>query len=190
MTKVFLGLLASLALSKGMFISNKTDDGNFTAPPPGSHDRPIPPESWGTGGYPVLSDNHLSQQDYNMMEDGPPQIRSSFLMPYEMPNGMPVSTENYPMLPKGYPLPPNSGVNTQGSRMFNIPDLTYCNMILEAPVPPTADQVPWFCTCSLCKGANDAPKGERGDRGLPGNYALYYAYSLCRISKSFGKSLY
>lgn len=173
MIKVFLGLLASSALSKGMFINNKTDNGNFTPPPPGSPDRPIPSEYWGTGGYPPLPDNQLPKHDYSMMDGGPQQIRTGFLMPYEIPNGMPVPTENYPMLPKGYPLPPNSGVNSQGSRMFDMPDLTYCNMILEAPVPPTADQVPWFCTCTLCKGTNSAPKGERGDRGLPGNYAVY-----------------
>lgn len=173
MIKVFLGLLASSAVSKGMFINNKTDIGNLTPPPPGSYDKPIPPEYWGTGGYPPLPDNHMPQHDYNITDGGPPQIRSGILMPYEMPNGMPVPTEKYPMLPKGYPLPPNSGDNSKGSRMFDIPDLTYCNMILEAPVPPTADEVPWFCTCSLCRGASGAPEGERGDRGLPGNHAVY-----------------
>lgn len=160
MIKVFLGLLASSALSKGMFINNKTDHGNFTPPPPGSRDRPIPPEYWGTGVYPPLPENHLPEHDYNKTDYGPPQIRAG---------------ENYPMLPKGYPFPPDSGANSQGSRMFDMPDLTYCNMILEAPVPPTADQVPWFCTCSLCKGASGGPKGERGDRGLPGNDAFTYS---------------
>ncbi|XP_055053521.1 uncharacterized protein [Misgurnus anguillicaudatus] len=48
------------------------------------------------------------------------------------------------------------------------PDLSYCQMILEAPVPPTADQVPWYCICSACSG-NRGQKGERGDRGLPGS---------------------
>lgn len=166
MIKVFLGLLASSALSKGMFINNKTDTGNFTPPPPGSHDRPIPPEYWGSGGYAPLPDHDLLQYDRNMTDGGPPQIRSGFQMPFEIPNGMSAPTENYPM-------PPNIGGNSQGSRMFNMPDLTYCNMILEAPVPPTVDQVPWFCTCALCKGASSTTKGERGDRGLPGNYAVY-----------------
>lgn len=173
MFKVFLGLLASSTLSKGMFISNNTDNGIFTPPPPGSNDRPILPEYWGNGGNPPLPDNHLPPYDHNMTDGGPPQIRTGLLMPYEMPNGMPVPTDNYPMLPKGYPLPPNTGGNSQGSRTFNVPDLTFCNMILEAPVPPTADQVPWFCTCTLCKSPSDGPKGERGDRGLPGNYAVY-----------------
>ncbi|XP_017539084.1 collagen alpha-1(X) chain [Pygocentrus nattereri] len=47
------------------------------------------------------------------------------------------------------------------------PDLSYCQMLLEAPVPPPADQVPWFCMCSTCPN-NMGQKGERGDRGLPG----------------------
>ncbi|XP_067307521.1 complement C1q and tumor necrosis factor-related protein 9 [Pseudorasbora parva] len=47
------------------------------------------------------------------------------------------------------------------------PDLAYCQMILDAPVPPTADQVPWYCICSACSG-NRGQKGDRGDRGLPG----------------------
>ncbi|KAL2095861.1 hypothetical protein ACEWY4_008009 [Coilia grayii] len=46
-------------------------------------------------------------------------------------------------------------------------DSTYCDMLLNSPVPPTADQVPWFCICHSCKGT-PGPKGDRGDRGLPG----------------------
>ena len=47
-------------------------------------------------------------------------------------------------------------------------DATYCQMLLDSPVPPPADQVPWFCICSRCQGTL-GPKGDRGDRGLPGN---------------------
>ncbi|XP_077065138.1 uncharacterized protein LOC143716455 [Siphateles boraxobius] len=47
------------------------------------------------------------------------------------------------------------------------PDLSYCQMILDAPVPPTADQVPWYCICSACTG-NRGQKGDRGNRGLNG----------------------
>ncbi|XP_016089122.1 complement C1q and tumor necrosis factor-related protein 9-like [Sinocyclocheilus grahami] len=57
--------------------------------------------------------------------------------------------------------------DTQGQTGFSEPDLSYCQMILEAPVPPTADQVPWFCICSACSG-NRGQKGDRGDRGLSG----------------------
>ncbi|KAK3534315.1 hypothetical protein QTP86_014240, partial [Hemibagrus guttatus] len=170
MIKVFLGLLASSALSKGMFINNETK--NFAPPPPGSRDRPIPPEFWGSGDYPPLPDHDMPQHVYNM-DGGPPQIRTGFQMPYEMPTAKPAPTDNYPMLPKGYPLPldgyplpPNSRAHPSIS--LRAPDLTYCDMILEAPVPPTADQVPWFCTCTLCKGQWQSQKGDRGDRGLPG----------------------
>ncbi|XP_059371028.1 collagen alpha-1(X) chain-like [Carassius carassius] len=62
-------------------------------------------------------------------------------------------------------IPPDN--LTQGQTGFAGPDLSYCQMILEAPVPPTADQVPWFCICSACSG-NQGKKGDRGDRGLPG----------------------
>uniref|UniRef100_A0A9J8D2D1 C1q domain-containing protein n=1 Tax=Cyprinus carpio carpio TaxID=630221 RepID=A0A9J8D2D1_CYPCA len=48
--------------------------------------------------------------------------------------------------------------DTQGQTGFSEPDLSYCQMILEAPVPPTADQVPWFCICSACSG-NQGPQG-------------------------------
>ncbi|XP_057206755.1 complement C1q and tumor necrosis factor-related protein 9 isoform X1 [Triplophysa rosa] len=48
------------------------------------------------------------------------------------------------------------------------PDMSYCQMILEAPVPPTADQVPWYCICSACS-AQKSQKGEKGGRGLPGS---------------------
>lgn len=53
------------------------------------------------------------------------------------------------------------------------PDLSYCQMILDAPVPPTADQVPWYCICSACSG-NRGQKGDRGDRGLNGTNTLLY----------------
>lgn len=48
-----------------------------------------------------------------------------------------------------------------------IPDLTICDMLLNAPVPVPIDQIPIFCLCSHCKGTVGA-KGDRGDRGPPG----------------------
>ncbi|XP_062843353.1 collagen alpha-1(X) chain-like [Trichomycterus rosablanca] len=159
-------LLASSAISAGMFIDGKTDDVKFTPPPPGSRDRPSPPKGFfeGSGGRPSPAD------DAPPMEGGSPQIREGFRLPFDTSSGMTAPSGNYPLPPEGYPLPPSPPAwnQTQGSRMFDTPDLTYCNMILEAPVPPTADQVPWFCTCSLCKGNDVGPKGDRGDRGLPG----------------------
>lgn len=42
-----------------------------------------------------------------------------------------------------------------------------CDMLLNQPVPPPIDQIPFFCICSRCKGT-PGPKGDRGDRGPPG----------------------
>lgn len=63
------------------------------------------------------------------------------------------------------------------------PDMSYCQMILEAPVPPTADQVPWYCICSACSGQK-SQKGEKGDRGLPGTDVLSahtQTHTLCLL---------
>ncbi|XP_051234123.1 collagen alpha-1(X) chain-like [Dicentrarchus labrax] len=82
-----------------------------------------------------------------------------------------------PMPPTGLPWPPGGNM-TDGSnnmRMLGatdpemppMPDTTICDMLLNAPVPPPIDQIPFFCLCSHCKGTV-GPKGDRGDRGLPG----------------------
>lgn len=47
------------------------------------------------------------------------------------------------------------------------PDTTICDLLFSAPVPPSIDQIPLFCICSHCKGTT-GPKGDSGDRGLPG----------------------
>ncbi|XP_066508099.1 complement C1q and tumor necrosis factor-related protein 9-like [Hoplias malabaricus] len=73
---------------------------------------------------------------------------------------------NNPPLPKGFT--PQRSLPDSSLPAGDFTDMSYCNMILEAPIPPTADQVPWFCTCTLCKGGSTGPKGDRGDRGLPG----------------------
>ncbi|XP_036393526.1 inner ear-specific collagen [Megalops cyprinoides] len=80
--------------------------------------------------------------------------------------------------PQGYPPLPLPPANmTRMTRSFDMmgspppqtePDMSYCQMLLEAPVPPPIESVPWFCVCSHCKGTV-GPKGERGDRGLPGS---------------------
>lgn len=61
-------------------------------------------------------------------------------------------------------------------------DSTYCDMLLNAPVPPTADQVPWFCICTSCKGT-PGPKGDRGDRGLPGSLLGLDRLALGRVNR-------
>ncbi|KAJ8397243.1 hypothetical protein AAFF_G00440770 [Aldrovandia affinis] len=49
----------------------------------------------------------------------------------------------------------------------DMPDLSYCAMLLEMPDPPPVSSMPWYCICSHCKGTV-GPKGEDGDRGLAG----------------------
>lgn len=59
-----------------------------------------------------------------------------------------------------------------------LPDPSYCELLLQAPVPPPADQVPWFCMCSTCPN-NIGEKGERGDRGLPGTHGTEQGFTTC-----------
>ncbi|XP_076837932.1 uncharacterized protein LOC143483092 isoform X2 [Brachyhypopomus gauderio] len=80
----------------------------------------------------------------------------------------PTSPDNvFPNISGDYPRNPDP---SQQTRMFggNQQDMMYCKMVLDAPVPPMADEVPWFCTCTLCNADSTGPKGDRGDRGLPG----------------------
>ncbi|XP_031694445.1 inner ear-specific collagen-like [Anarrhichthys ocellatus] len=66
------------------------------------------------------------------------------------------------------PWPPGNMSDMTGdpdSPMF--PMTSICDMLWNSPVPPTLDQIPFFCLCSHCKGTG-GPKGDRGDRGLPG----------------------
>lgn len=88
----------------------------------------------------------------------------------------------------GLSPPPEPGPGQQGGNftMFETPDSnlsvtpvlqesTICDMLLNAPVPPRVDEIPFFCMCSHCKGT----KGDRGDRGLPGmGTTLHYLFEL------------
>lgn len=47
------------------------------------------------------------------------------------------------------------------------PDMSHCQMLLEAPEAPPLQTVPWFCLCAHCKGTAGS-KGDRGSRGLSG----------------------
>lgn len=58
-----------------------------------------------------------------------------------------------------------------GDNMTGPPDggmEAFCQMLLQAPVPVPPEQIPWFCLCTQCQ-SNPGPKGDRGDRGLPGS---------------------
>ncbi|XP_023653712.1 uncharacterized protein [Paramormyrops kingsleyae] len=48
------------------------------------------------------------------------------------------------------------------------PDMSHCQMLLEAPEAPPLQTVPWFCLCAHCKGTSGS-KGDRGSRGLSGS---------------------
>ncbi|GLD50649.1 collagen alpha-1(X) chain-like protein [Lates japonicus] len=80
------------------------------------------------------------------------------------------------MPPTGPPWPPRNMTNVSDKlRMIGdtnpltlpLPDTSICDILLNAPVPPPIDQIPFFCLCSHCKGT-EGPKGDRGDRGPPG----------------------
>lgn len=75
------------------------------------------------------------------------------------------------------PAPPNPPVDgpgrffsSDGDNMTEPPvELleAYCQMLLQASDPVPQDQIPWFCLCTQCQ-STPGPKGDRGDRGLPG----------------------
>ncbi|KAL0199720.1 hypothetical protein M9458_002907 [Cirrhinus mrigala] len=170
MIRIIAGVLVSSALSSGMILF----EWGFLEPPsPGSPDSPIPPDDYFEGS--AVNNNYVSiyaYDNYPIAKAGNPTARGGQLMPHEdllkgypLPM-LPIPPDRYPILPK--PLFSNM---TQGSRAVPTvqqPDLSYCDMLLEAPVPPPMDQMPWFCVCLQCKGGPSFPKGDKGDRGLPG----------------------
>lgn len=155
MIRIITGVLVSLAFSSGMTIDQK----GFLVPPlPGSPDSPIPPDDYFDDSAAI--NNHIPIFAYDNY-----QIAKDSLNGYPLPM-LPILPDRYPILPK-----PPFGNTTQGSRTVPTgqkPDLSYCDMLLEASVPPPVDQTPWFCVCSHCKGGPSGPKGDKGDRGLPG----------------------
>ncbi|XP_051990971.1 complement C1q and tumor necrosis factor-related protein 9-like [Xyrauchen texanus] len=153
MIRIIVGLVVSSALSSGMIIDEKGIPG---PPPPGSPDSPIPPFDYFDGSavhnnIPTYAyDNHL------VPKGGNPIARDGQVMPYDD------SLNRYPMpilpiLPDGYPLPTRQQ-----------PDLSYCDLLLQEPMPPPVDQIPWFCVCSQCRGGKRGPKGDKGEMGQPG----------------------
>lgn len=92
-----------------------------------------------------------------------PQVMSALhflLMAVSLPMVVVMSQQlDYPgpSPPEGFPI---SGNFTDLSDME-----AYCQMLLLSPIHP--DEIPWFCMCTKCK-SNPGPKGDRGDRGLPG----------------------
>ncbi|XP_043118047.1 complement C1q and tumor necrosis factor-related protein 9A-like [Puntigrus tetrazona] len=146
----------------------------FLVPPsPGSPDSPIPPDDYFEGS--AARNDYIpiyAYDNYPIGKAANPMARGGPLMPYnDELKGYPLPM--FPVLPDLYPilLKPLSGNTTQGSRTVPTgqqPDLSYCNVLLEAPVPPPMDQMPWFCVCLQCKGGPNSSKGNKGDLGLPG----------------------
>ncbi|XP_029381575.1 inner ear-specific collagen-like [Echeneis naucrates] len=73
-----------------------------------------------------------------------------------------------PVLPPP-PWPSNENMTSglEKPRILTFDDPFLCDRLMNAPVPPAVDQIPFFCMCSYCKGSGGA-KGDRGDRGPPG----------------------
>ncbi|KAM3866127.1 uncharacterized protein ACN63O_009789 [Diretmus argenteus] len=104
----------------------------------------------------------------------PPDPTYSYSMDPHTYTGGPDSPEmpDVPVRPHvplpGLPRPGNGrhfvGPGPNGSE----PNMDFCDQLLNAPVPPSVGQVPWYCICSRCK-SNTGPKGDRGDRGVPGS---------------------
>ncbi|XP_041665163.1 inner ear-specific collagen [Cheilinus undulatus] len=98
-----------------------------------------------------------------------------FLLPVIMAKPEPMSPDDWEA-PLQAPVPPMIPPMDGPGRMFypETENMTeppgtleeYCEMLLQAPVPP--EQVPWFCHCTSCQ-SQPGPKGEPGDRGLPGS---------------------
>ncbi|XP_067310484.1 complement C1q and tumor necrosis factor-related protein 9A-like isoform X2 [Pseudorasbora parva] len=169
MIRIITGVLVSLALSSGMTIDRR---GFLVPPPAGSPDSPIPPDDYFDDSAAVNNGLPIFTYDnYPIAKGGNPIARGQIMQYGDSLNGYSLPMLKIP--PDRYPIQskPQSGNTTQGSRTVlvgQIPDLSYCDMLLEAPVPPPADQTPWFCVCSHCKGGPSGPKGNKGDRGLPG----------------------
>lgn len=120
-------------------------------------------------------------------EDGSTADPNTFYLPSPVEGGSREATEEKPPwspVARGGPMEgpltgspwPPSGNMTGGSvsllglgdpAMPPLPDMTICDMLLNAPVPLPPEQIPFFCLCSHCKGT-PGPKGDRGDRGPPG----------------------
>ncbi|XP_062380631.1 inner ear-specific collagen-like isoform X2 [Sardina pilchardus] len=136
---------------------------------------PMPPDA-----FPWPSDgDSMAMDDYPMDSSGfPMQPFDGDPMAWEgqakQSGGYPMAMDPMPIDPMpiepGHHTPPRWNMTNDGraGNLTLMPDTSYCEMLLEAPVPASMSEVPWFCMCTMCKGNNMGPKGDRGDRGLPG----------------------
>ncbi|XP_028329127.1 collagen alpha-1(V) chain [Gouania willdenowi] len=83
------------------------------------------------------------------------------------PSGARIGIQPKPALVRPLWLP---GANMTAEHEAHDPEEVsqLCDVLLNSQVPPTAEQLPFVCICSLCNGTV-GPKGQRGDQGPPGN---------------------
>ncbi|KAM7379842.1 hypothetical protein PAMP_005362 [Pampus punctatissimus] len=145
-----LGLLVLFSLCSAMLLPNRTSEGSSEE---GS--------TWDPNTYhwPTSDEKESSESS----ERRPPWVRHPN-RPRSSPLQMPPT--DLPWLPSGN-MTEGSGKLRMMGDMTPMPDTAICDMLMNAPVPPPTDQIPFFCICSLCKGTV-GPKGDRGDRGPPG----------------------
>ncbi|XP_041658903.1 otolin-1-like [Cheilinus undulatus] len=97
-----------------------------------------------------------------------PEMRNAI----EEGSGEPVPRSSHRSMPMGDPYwPPDDMMNDSmpmdASNMPYGSESAYCDYLMNQPVPPPMDQIPFYCICSHCKGTV-GPKGDSGDRGPPG----------------------
>ncbi|XP_043991171.1 otolin-1 [Gambusia affinis] len=140
-----LGLFVLFSTCSAMLVPNMTRNLVQTGQPPEEEGSSYDPN---TSRWPETGLNHSSVPD----PQWPLQTRSGPLWPPG--ENMTNYANGLRMLPTGSPLVPE-------------PDTSICDILFSQPVPPSIDQIPFFCVCSYCKGTV-GPKGDRGDRGSPG----------------------
>ncbi|XP_070829788.1 complement C1q and tumor necrosis factor-related protein 9-like [Chaetodon trifascialis] len=109
-----------------------------------------------------------STEDPNTIHwSGTDEEELSELLPSARMNPLQLPPTGQPWQPSGNMTNNLRMVGATDSVMPPMPDMAICDMLLNAPVPPPSDQIPFFCLCAHCKGTM-GPKGDRGDRGPPG----------------------
>lgn len=148
-----LGLFVLFSTCSAMLVPNMTRNLVQTGQPPEEEGSSYDPN---TSRWPETGQNHSSVPD----PQWPLQTRSGPLWPPG--ENMTNYANGLRMLPTGSPLVPE-------------PDTSICDILFSQPVPPSIDQIPFFCVCSYCKGTV-GPKGDRGDRGSPGGITQTFKF--------------
>lgn len=140
-----LGLSVLFSACSAMLLPNMTSNLVQTGQQPEEEGSSYDPN---TSHWPETGKNHSSVPD----PQWPWETRSGPIWPPS--ENMTNYADGLRMLATSSPLLPE-------------PDTSICDILFSQPVPPSIDQIPFFCVCSYCKGTV-GPKGDRGDRGPPG----------------------